>query len=96
MKDETAPWYVYMVICSDGTIYTGIARDLQKRLAEHNNGANGAKYTRSRRPVSLAYQEELPSRSAASSREYQLKELSREQKKELIRSFGNQKDCSFR
>ena len=84
MKDEAAPWYVYMLICNDETIYTGIARDPQKRLAEHNNGANGAKYTRSRRPVSLAYQEELPSRSTASSREYQLKKLSRQQKLQLI------------
>ena len=88
MKDEAAPWYVYMLICNDETIYTGIARDPQKRLAEHNNGANGAKYTRSRRPVSLAYQEELPSRSAASSREYQLKKLSRQQKLQLIQSSG--------
>ena len=88
MKDEPALWYVYMLICKDETIYTGIARDLQKRLAEHNNGASGAKYTRSRRPVSLAYQEELPSRSAASIREYQLKKLSRQQKLQLIKSSG--------
>ncbi len=94
MKDETAPWYVYMLICNDETIYTGIARDLQKRLAEHNNGATGAKYTRSRRPVSLAYLEEFPSRSTASSREYQLKKLTRQKKLQLISTFAYKKDSS--
>ncbi len=78
------PWYVYMLVCSDRTIYTGITLDIEKRIAEHNNGASGAKYTRSRRPVSLAYQEEFPDRSSASSREYQLKKLSRQQKLLLI------------
>ncbi|MEN8142654.1 MAG: GIY-YIG nuclease family protein [Thermodesulfobacteriota bacterium] len=94
MKDEPAPWYVYMLICNDETIYTGIAMDPQKRLAEHNNGAIGAKYTRSRRPVSLAYLEEFPSRSTAASREYQLKKLNRQQKLQLIRSSGYQRDSS--
>ena len=84
MTNASAPWYVYMVVCSDGTIYTGITLDIQKRIAEHNNGAIGAKYTRSRRPVSLAYQEELPDRSSASSREYQIKKLSRHKKLQLI------------
>ena len=89
MSDDSGPWYVYIVICNDQTIYTGIARDVHKRLTEHNNGANGAKYTRSRRPVSLAYLEEFPDRSTASSREYQLKKLSRKQKMVLIDSSGN-------
>ena len=70
MSDASGPWYVYLVICNDQTIYTGITLDVQKRIAEHNNGASGAKYTRSRRPVSLAYLEELSDRSSASSREY--------------------------
>ena len=94
MTDASGPWYVYMVVCSDRTVYTGITRDVEKRIAEHNNGASGAKYTRSRRPVSLSYLEELPSRSTASSREYQLKKLNRQQKLQLIESSGYQRDCS--
>ena len=86
MTKDVGPWYVYMLVCNDQTIYTGITIDVQKRLAEHNNGATGAKYTRSRRPVSLAYLEELPDRSSAASREHQLKKLSRQQKLQLIAS----------
>jgi len=88
MKNKSTPWYVYMLICKDETIYTGIARDPQKRLAEHNSGMKGAKYTRSRRPVSLAYIEEVPSRSAAASRECRLKRFSRQRKLQLIWSSG--------
>lgn len=83
-KVSADPWYVYMAVCSDQTIYTGIAKDLQKRLSEHNNGANGAKYTRSRRPVSIVYQELQPSRSAATKRELQLKKMPRAKKLQLI------------
>ncbi|MCK4837759.1 MAG: GIY-YIG nuclease family protein [Desulfobulbaceae bacterium] len=82
------PWYVYMAICKDQTIYTGIAKDLQKRLSEHNNGANGAKYTRSRRPVAIVYQEMQPSRSAATKRELQLKKLTRAKKLQLIQELS--------
>jgi putative endonuclease len=82
-------WYVYMVICNDQTIYTGIAKDLRKRLSEHNNGANGAKYTRSRRPVKIVYQEEQPSRSAATKRELQLKKLTRAKKLQLIQKLSS-------
>ena len=92
MNDTPGPWYVYMVICSDQTVYTGITIDIHKRIDEHNNGASGAKYTRSRRPVSLAYLEEFPDRATASSREYQLKKLSRQQKLELIGTFASQKN----
>ncbi len=84
MKDSADSWYVYMAICNDQTIYTGIAKDLQKRLAEHNNGVNGAKYTRSRRPVKIVFQEEQPSRSAATKRELQLKKMTRAKKLQLI------------
>ena len=94
MPKETAPWFVYMLICKDETIYTGITRDPEKRLDEHNNGANGAKYTRSRRPVSMVYLEELPSRSIASSREYRIKRFSRRQKLRLIQSCGYQPNPS--
>ena len=94
MSDISGVWFVYMLVCNDQTIYTGITLDIQKRLTEHNNGANGARYTRSRRPVSLAYLEKLPDRSTASRREYQLKKLSRQQKLELIASYEAQPDNS--
>ncbi len=78
------PWYVYMVQCRDGSLYTGIAKDLEKRVEEHNSGSTGAKYTRSRRPVHLVYQEEVPSRSAAAKREYEIKQLTAAGKNALI------------
>lgn len=73
-------WYVYMLSCNDGTLYTGVTTDLPRRVAEHNEGARGAKYTRTRRPVSLVYSERHPSRSAACAREAQVKRLSRTEK----------------
>jgi putative endonuclease len=70
-------WYVYMVRCSDGTFYTGITTDLEKRIAAHNSGRDGAKYTRSRRPVQLVYAEKTDSRSAAARLEHRIKRLDR-------------------
>ncbi len=78
-------WYTYMVRCSDRTLYTGIAKDPEKRLHEHNTGKNGARYTRSRRPVRLVYQEKFTSRSAAAKREHQLKQMSRAAKQKIMR-----------
>lgn len=72
-------WTVYLLKCADGTLYCGCTNNLTKRLAAHNRG-QGAKYTRSRRPVALAWQEEQPDRSAALHREAQVKKLSRAQK----------------
>jgi putative endonuclease len=68
-------------------LYTGYARDIKKRLSEHNGKSTieGAKYTRSRRPVKLLYQEVLASRSDAQQREYAIKQLSRPQKQQLIK-----------
>lgn len=83
MRDQE-PWYVYILCCVDGSLYTGVARDCERRLHEHNHTAAGARYTRGRRPVSLVYVEEAPSRSAACSRECQIKRMSRQQKKRLI------------
>ncbi len=88
MAPDQPAWCVYMVRCSDHTLYTGITTDLTKRLAEHNHSTKGAKYTRGRRPVSLVYSEEQPSRSLASSREYAIKRLRKKEKEELIRMFG--------
>ena len=76
-------FYVYMVRCADDTLYTGLARDPQERVKVHNSG-KGAKYTRSRLPVSLVYLEECESLSAAMKREVQLKPLSRAKKEALI------------
>lgn len=90
MASGNAPWHVYIVRCIDDTLYTGIARDIRKRLEEHNHGKNGAKYTRSRRPVRLVYCEPAESRSAAARREYQLKNLPLPKKKALINSSGNE------
>ena len=79
-----ASWYVYIVRCSDNTLYTGISTDPLARVAEHNSGQNGAKYTRTRRPVTLIYTEQVQSRSAALKREIAIKRLSREAKLALI------------
>lgn len=80
-------WYVYILRCNDGSLYTGITVDLEKRLTEHNAGdKNGARYTRSRRPVWLVYSEKVDSRSAAALREYRLKKLPVKDKLKLITS----------
>jgi len=78
-------WYTYIVCCSDDTLYTGIAKDLDDRINAHNGGKDGAKYTRSRRPVTLVYSEKLPDRSAASRREHAIKRMNRQQKLQLIK-----------
>ncbi|KZX56854.1 hypothetical protein A3709_03485 [Halioglobus sp. HI00S01] len=78
-------WQVYILACSDGTLYTGIARDLERRLRQHNGElAGGPKYTRGRRPVQLVWSAEAVDRSAASQREAAIKQLSREEKLRLI------------
>ena len=76
-------WYVYMLRCGDGSLYTGSTTDVERRLREHQGGT-GARYTRSRPPVTLAYAEEAPDRSAAQRREAAIKKLSRVQKLKLI------------
>ena len=75
--------YTYIVRCADGTLYTGWTNDLEKRLHAHNSG-EGAKYTRSRRPVELVYFEEYETKEEAMSREWHIKRLTRAQKTELI------------
>jgi len=80
-------YYVYIVKCSDDTLYTGIATELERRIEEHNSSDKGSKYTRVRRPVSLVYSEEYPDRSAASKREYEIKKkMSRAEKLKLVES----------
>ena len=76
-------WCVYILQCSDGTLYTGITNDLERRIQMHSNG-DGAKYTRGRGPLVLRYVEKIESYSSALRREYAIKQLSRKQKLKLI------------
>ena len=78
-------YFVYILECSDGSLYTGITKDVEKRLDEHNTKDSGAKYTKARRPVKLLYKESSLDRSSASKREYEIKKLTRLKKLELIR-----------
>ena len=76
--------YTYIVECSDGTLYTGWTNNLEKRLEAHNAG-KGAKYTKTRRPVKLVYQEQFETKEEAMSREYHIKQLSRKEKMKLLK-----------
>tara|TARA_B110001450_G_scaffold233236_1_gene236391 strand:- start:743 stop:988 length:246 start_codon:yes stop_codon:yes gene_type:complete len=78
-------WYVYILKCSDGSLYTGITVDLDRRLDEHNNSKKGAKYTRARRPVQMMYSETYENRSLAAKRESAIKKLSRSEKLILLK-----------
>lgn len=76
-------WHLYILRCGDGSLYTGITTDVGKRFEAHQSG-KGAKYTRGRGPLELVYRESCGSRSDASKREWQVKQLTREEKLELI------------
>ena len=76
-------WYLYILRCRDGSLYTGITTDVDKRFEAHASG-KGAKYTRGRGPLELVYQEELPDKSDALKREYAIKRLRREEKEQLL------------
>lgn len=76
-------WLVYMLQCRDGSLYTGITNDLDRRLQAHDSG-RGARYTRSRLPVTLVYREPQPNRSAALKREAAIKRLPRAAKQKLV------------
>lgn len=82
--EDEASWYIYVVRCRDGSLYTGIARDVARRVAEHNHASNGAKYTRARRPVQLVYCETAASRSEAARREHEIKRLPAHAKRRLV------------
>ena len=81
MEDKI--WYLYILECRDGTLYTGITDDIPRRLEQHNSG-KGAKYTRGRGPVTLRYQEVCGSHGDALRREIQIKRLTRQEKLKLI------------
>ncbi len=78
-------WFLYILECKDGTLYTGITNNLEKRLRSHNDGT-ASKYTRSRTPVKMVYSEPVGDRSNATKRELQVKKLSRTKKNQLILS----------
>ena len=78
-------WYLYILRCGDNTLYTGITTDVEKRFEAHQSG-KGAKYTRGRGPLEMAYREECGTHSDALKREAQIKKLTREQKQALIAS----------
>ncbi len=81
-------YFVYILECSDDTLYTGITTDLDRRILEHNGKiTGGAKYTNARGPVELLHSEKYPTRSEALKREYEIKSLTRQQKLDLINSI---------
>ena len=83
-------WYVYILRCGDHTLYTGITDDVARRLEAHRAG-KGAKYTRGRGPLELAYVEEQTDRGSASRREYQMKKLTRGEKTALCATWSEGK-----
>jgi putative endonuclease len=82
-SDGDADHYVYVLECVDGTLYTGYTTDVERRVAEHNAG-DGATYTRGRTPVEVVHVEAFDTKSAAMSREYGIKQLSRAEKERLV------------
>ncbi|MES9869966.1 MAG: GIY-YIG nuclease family protein [Sedimenticola sp.] len=85
MSDQqSTDWYIYILQCSDDSLYTGVTTDLERRVQEHNESPRGARYTRARRPVKLVYAEAWNTRSLACQREAEIKQLSRPEKISLI------------
>ena len=78
-------YYTYILKCIDGTLYTGITTDLERRVLEHNTSKLGAKYTQVRRPVELIYHEEFENRSESCKREVEIKKMTRQNKLNLIK-----------
>ena len=85
MTESKSSWLVYILECSDKTLYTGITNNLEKRIEQHNNGNEGAKYTRARRPVKCVYKEKQIDRSSATKREMVIKKLCRSDKLKLFK-----------
>jgi len=85
-------YYLYILECSDQTLYSGITVDLERRVKEHDSSELGAKYTRGRKPVKLVFSKEFQNRSQASKEESRIKKLSREEKLELIKTYHDAKD----
>ena len=78
-------WFVYILRCADGSLYTGVTTDLRRRVGEHNGGGrSGARYTRARLPVELVYFEEVANRAEAGKREFAIRRLSKSDKEKLV------------
>ncbi|MBI4450003.1 GIY-YIG nuclease family protein [Candidatus Uhrbacteria bacterium] len=77
-------YHLYILECADGTLYTGVAADLERRVKEHNGSAVGAKYTRARRPVRVVFAKRFRDRAAALRAEFRVKKLSRREKLKMI------------
>ena len=92
VKEKTAScknverWTVYILRCNDGTLYTGITKDLERRVKQHNDG-KGSKYTQTRRPVEVVYKETKMGRADALVREAEIKQYSKEKKEQLVGTF---------
>lgn len=85
-------WYVYILLCEDGSLYTGYSNNVEQRFSDHRNG-KGGHYTRSHKPIKIVYKESLPAHAAALKRESMIKSLSRQKKIELCKQ-GNNGCCS--
>lgn len=86
-------WFVYLVQCSDGSFYTGVTTDLERRIRQHNGEiVGGANYTRARRPVALAWYEACEDRSVAQQREYLVRRSTRSEKQRLAVAAAIERD----
>ncbi|MBU2870174.1 GIY-YIG nuclease family protein [Colwellia sp. E2M01] len=86
-QNKSSTWWVYFLRCSDNSLYAGITTDIHRRIDEHNNSKLGAKYTRARRPVSLAHLEMAENKSAACKREYEIRHLTKAKKEQLVNEY---------
>ncbi len=86
-RKKAAAWLLYVLKCSDNSLYTGITTDVSRRVRQHNEGT-ASRYTRSRLPAKLVHQERCRGRSSALKKEYAMKRLSRKEKEEYIRDNG--------
>ncbi len=84
MDQKNKPWWTYIIKCSDGSLYTGITKYIERRIEEHNSSIKGANYTKTRRPVKLVYKESYLDRSSSSKRESVIKKLTRKDQFKLI------------
>lgn len=87
-QNKTGTWWVYLLRCNDNSLYAGVTTDVHRRIDEHNNSKLGAKYTRAKRPISLAYLEEADNKSTACKREYQIRQLTKLKKEQLVSKYS--------
>jgi len=86
-KSNTGIWWVYFLRCNDNSLYAGVTTDIHRRIDEHNNSKLGAKYTRARRPVTLAYLEGTNNKSEACKKEYQIRHMTKVKKELLVSEY---------